>query len=208
MINLPDFQTLLDYYTSLLIMQYRELTKAKSHIELYANVALGNLLIWQLERAFDVDTAVGAQLDILAKYVGCQRSVSNYIIGRKYFELNNCNNLSFESINGFSEAGNTTLNWGLIFYGLNGAANRYTMNDSELRTMIKFLIIKNNTRGTFSNVLSTVYNTFGSDILLTDNLNMTWTIKVPQTYSNVLSICISQNYFPRPVGIRLILNII
>lgn len=64
------------YLASLLIIQFHSKPKASATIE-----ALGRLfpvdLILQVRDAFDVDTAVGKQLDILAKYVGVNRFFTN-----------------------------------------------------------------------------------------------------------------------------------
>jgi hypothetical protein len=199
---LASLQNIINYYTDLLIIQYKTKPKAIAQISLFIEQLFSHLLYFQVERAFDIDTAIGKQLDILAKYVGCNRTISNYIIERNYFELNPPEIIN-PIYNGFGKLG-------LLFYGLGSELNEtsiYTMNDFELRTMIRFLIIKNNTTATFYSILNNLYNFFGSDILLTDNMDMTWTITINQNYSNLIQICLSQDYFPRPQGVKLILVI-
>jgi hypothetical protein len=66
------------YYANLLINQYFGKDKARSTIELYVKVLIpinedtGNLLILDVQEAFNVNTAVGVQLDILDKYIGLE----------------------------------------------------------------------------------------------------------------------------------------
>lgn len=60
------------YYSNLLIMQYHSKPRAKATIE--ASVALlPDDLMQDVLRGFDVETAVGKQLDIIGSYVGVDR---------------------------------------------------------------------------------------------------------------------------------------
>lgn len=65
--------TLQDYYANLLIIQYNGLPKASQTIRLLTEVASGDEILNQLPEAFDVDTAVGAQLDLIGQFVGADR---------------------------------------------------------------------------------------------------------------------------------------
>ena len=66
---------LTDYYTSLLIYQYRGLPNAARQVRLLAKQSVADYLAGQLLSCFDLDTAVGAQLDILGQYIGLSRNV-------------------------------------------------------------------------------------------------------------------------------------
>lgn len=61
------------YYADLLILQYKSKPKARAHIEFLTKLAYVDDLALELRNAFDIETAVGVQLDILAKYVGVTR---------------------------------------------------------------------------------------------------------------------------------------
>lgn len=67
-------QELIDYYVGLLIIQYNNQPKAIETIELLVRQSTMEQLPEQVRDAFDLDTAVGVQLDMLAKYVGVTRS--------------------------------------------------------------------------------------------------------------------------------------
>ena len=60
------------YYSNLLIMQYHNKPKAKATIEATAGL-LPDDLIMEVINGFDIETAVGKQLDILGEYVGVDR---------------------------------------------------------------------------------------------------------------------------------------
>lgn len=60
------------YYSNLLIMQYHNKPKAKATIESTVGL-LPDDLIMEVINGFDIETAVGKQLDILGEYVGVDR---------------------------------------------------------------------------------------------------------------------------------------
>lgn len=77
---------LADYYVARLIVQFRTQIKAQNTIAILVKQALLDTLPSQLLNAFNVDTAVGAQLDTLAKYVGVPRNIGA-LIAAGYFGL-------------------------------------------------------------------------------------------------------------------------
>ena len=66
------------YYLNLLIIQYRNLPKATQHIRTLVGQALIDLMPSILESSFDLETAEGAQLDILGEYIGISRRVKTF----------------------------------------------------------------------------------------------------------------------------------
>lgn len=66
-------QELIDYYADLLILQYRGKPKAYATIQaLVKNVIMGQLPL-AVQNAYDIETSVGVQLDVLGKYAGVER---------------------------------------------------------------------------------------------------------------------------------------
>ena len=61
-----------EYYSNLLILQYHNKPKAKATIEAVVNL-LPYELIQEVIGGFDIETAVGKQLDILGEYIGVDR---------------------------------------------------------------------------------------------------------------------------------------
>lgn len=62
-----------EYYSNLLILQYHNKPKAKATVESTVDL-LPDSLIQEVTNGFDLNTAVGKQLDILGKYIGLDRS--------------------------------------------------------------------------------------------------------------------------------------
>lgn len=67
-----DFQ---EYYADLLILQYKTLPKARATIKALVKEAVSDGILLDVLDGFNIDTAVGKQLDILGKYIGLKRQV-------------------------------------------------------------------------------------------------------------------------------------
>ena len=75
---MADVSQIIDYYVNLLIIQYGDQPKAQATIALMAETLLASGILLDIQAGFNVDislgaTAVGAQLDIIGKYVGIDR---------------------------------------------------------------------------------------------------------------------------------------
>lgn len=64
-----------NYYSDLLILQYKTLPKARATISALVKQAVDGGFLLKLVDAFGLHTAVGKQLDILGKYIGLSRTV-------------------------------------------------------------------------------------------------------------------------------------
>lgn len=73
-------------YVDRLIAQFRTQPKARATIAICVKQAIGDDLANQLLAAFNVDTAVGVQLDTIGKYVGVNRNIGANPAGT-YFGL-------------------------------------------------------------------------------------------------------------------------
>ena len=69
-----------NFYVERLIFQYATKPNAQRLIALLGKVALMDDLTTQLLDAFNLDTAVGPQLDVLGKYIGVSRNVGTPIL--------------------------------------------------------------------------------------------------------------------------------
>lgn len=74
------------YYSSLLAYQYRGLPNADRQVQLWASQMIGENLAASLLTCFNIDQAVGVQLDILGKYAGISRNIGAPVV-RPYFGL-------------------------------------------------------------------------------------------------------------------------
>lgn len=71
-------QQLIDYYANLLILQYRGKPKAYATIQAFVKMFIMDQIPTQVQDAFNLDSAVGVQLDVLGKYAGVSRKGFNF----------------------------------------------------------------------------------------------------------------------------------
>lgn len=70
-------QDIEEYYKNLLIIQYHDLPKARETIAKWVDCMSGDAIMTELESAFDIDKAVGVQLDLIGSFVGLARNNLN-----------------------------------------------------------------------------------------------------------------------------------
>lgn len=96
------------YYSNLLILQYHNKPKAKATIESTVSL-LPDDLIMDVINGFDIETAIGKQLDILGEYIGIDRyylvdnqaellSDEDYRLLMKLKAISNTSNLSHKAL--------------------------------------------------------------------------------------------------------------
>lgn len=71
-------EDLVGYYSKLLILQYLEKPNAYAMIKALVTPTIMDNLPLDVQDAFDLETAVGVQLDTIAKYVGVTRSGNGF----------------------------------------------------------------------------------------------------------------------------------
>ena len=83
---MATIQSIAGYYVDRLALQYRTLPKARATVAIAVKQVLADDVSTQLRDAYDVDAAVGDQLDVIGKYVGVPRNIG-IAIAQGYFGL-------------------------------------------------------------------------------------------------------------------------
>jgi len=142
-----------------------------------------------LSVAFDLDTAIGAQLDIVGLWIGITRNVKTPL--GVYF--------SFDTAGlGFDQG-----NWQGPF---DPSAGLTSMDDPTYRTLLRAKIAANSWDGTIPAAAAAYANLFGgsgSNIFIQDNQDMTMTVGISGTIPSALLVAlVSGGYLPlRPEGV-------
>ena len=180
------------YYADLLILQYRNKPKARQTIELGVDIYSGDGLLFQLPDILDIDTAIGAQLDLIGKILDCPRNVPGININTKFFSFH----VDSDSL-GFSTVGNPSN--GVPKTRTNSKLATYTLLDEEYRILLKFKAFVNVWRGDMGSMYDALYQVFGNDINLINNQDLSVTYKV---YNNTIPIqaAIKLKYLRAPIG--------
>lgn len=183
-----------EYYANLLILQYRNKQKARQTIKLGASIYLANGLVFELNDILNIDTAVGAQLDLIGQILGVNRNVYGLNIDTPYF--------SFEKENayGFSDAQALSDGYWKSYWNSIGSA--YALSDNEYRQLLKFKAVYNLRRGSWAEMDSLYYTLFGNDLEIVNNKDLSVTFKVSSTLTVALKAAIFLGYIMPPLGIN------
>lgn len=155
------------YYANLLIMQYIQMPRAYATILAQVTPVFMNQLPIAVQNAFNVETAVGVQLDVIGKYVGASRDD----------------------------------------YTLTGPI---TLTDDDFRTLIKLLIIKNNSGSSLATIQALLAANFPGEIFVSDNQDMGLNYVLLESLgtADLLEVLITGGYLPAPMGVQVSVTIV
>jgi hypothetical protein len=144
MASLTLISQIVDYYVNLLIIQYNQLLKAQQTIALYVSELLANGIIFDVRDGYDLDSAIGTQLDILAKYIGVNRFYTELNLdGYFSFILYDDGDEIYSSEIGFCDYTDYGEKPGLWLTYDDIVSGTLALSDSDFRTLFK---IKNITK--------------------------------------------------------------
>lgn len=147
---------------------------------------------------YDVDWAVGKQLDVVGEWVGVTRFVP-FVLVLDYFGFDE----GFAYMKTFGEEGLPYIGARFMEEGeqYSGVS---TLEDPEYRLLLKAKIVKNQSRGTYSDVLQALAFLFNIGCSITDNGDMTFNIYIGRPLSTTENSLITNlDILPRPAGVRI-----
>lgn len=193
-----------DYYANLLIIQYFNRANARATVKAFAGEVIADQVIAAVRDAFDLDTAVGAQLDILGAYRGVTRFVFNFDLGKDFFNWPLYGTVSPGTFFGFAlySMGDADISWYFFRYQ-DGSAISYTMNDQEFRSVIKFRAQCDSSFLSVKEIDEILFAVFGTEVTLIDHLDMTMTYNDPLTDPNInlFTLLSESGSLPHPAGV-------
>lgn len=195
-------QETINNYVNLLIIQYRNKAKARATIDLFVRPAFENL--FGINEAFDIDTAIGNQLDILGRWVGVSRMVVGVDLAKIYYELSDYDALSDVGMSTYDNSVSA------IFKTYRSTEESiYTLTDDQFRTLIKLKILTNHTNSTSQSIDTLIFDFFSTDVIIYDNYDMTVDYVITKNRSVIFEVARNDGYIPKPmgVGIRILIAI-
>ena len=208
---LTILQQLKDYYSNLLIIQYNGKPKAKATIELFVDLLFANVLILQIQDAFDWKTAVGAQLDIIGKWVGVSRSYNGSLYwGNTYLSYpattqlvpdDNTDTLQ----HGYSDYSTFNSDTGNILTYDDLGFVEQQLSDADYRTVIGLKIIKNSINHTAKNIDDAIWEYFNGEVYTTWSAHQI-TYHYPADLTTIIEVCNYKKVLPAPTGVKIILS--
>lgn len=183
-----------EYYTNLLILQYRNKQKARETIKVCADLFLCDGLIFQLQDLLDIDKAQGAQLDIIGKILDCPRIVQGIVVDRQFFQFHiNENSLGFSTIGSPTSAVMRSIN--------NSNLSEYSLPDYDYRYLLKYKAAVNVMRGSIKDMDELLYNIFGTDAIIKNNKDLTMTYVLASDSMLAIKAAWKLGYFRAPLGV-------
>lgn len=192
-------QNLLTYYKNLLIIQYRTKPKAQQTMALMFNQALCDGLPFALARCFDLNTAIGAQLDVLGRIVGVPRIVFGLDLAHTFFSFIRYNDTTARP--GFGRYNDNPYTTSIWYRYIIDAKS--IMSDFQMVSVIKLKIIQNNSYTNLKDISEALWRVFGVNITVVDNKNMTVTYSSTVDYGPILIIANFLNILPKPMGVAI-----
>lgn len=200
------------YYSDLLLLEYQK-TKAIAHIKLLVDLLMpinsktGNLLIKDISDCFNIDSAVGVQLDTVGKYIGLNRffvqvsiDEGDYFQPTTYLTLNEITEqeLGFSTYDTFE----TSLG-GFIQYEDAQQTNN-ELSDDDYRNLLRMQILFNNSNGSRKQTAENLFKFFGDGIQVADGgAVMSIIYFATPEYTDILNYSLQNGLIPRPAGVRI-----
>ena len=185
------------YYPARLIMQYRGKTRWTQLIQALVQEAWLDGMVQVESDCFDLETAVGAQLDVIGRIVGVNRNVYGLDLAHTFFELTTYDG-SPSGINMQVYKDNTPGPEIMLTYRTDAV---YTMSESEMRALIKLKIVHNNADRTTKDLVDALQLMFGNLVIFSDNRDLSVTYYINETLWNVFIIANFLGIIPRPMGV-------
>lgn len=183
-------------YVKLLILQYKGKPKAVATVSLLIQAALADYFAPAVAAAYDLNTAVGPQLDVIGRIVGAARLFTSTLT-QNYYGFQNYAGTGNPT--GWRNYGGTTNSTGVWFsYQFVGAQNNY-LPDSLYRQVIQLQIILNSNDGTLASIMAYLNEFFPGQVSLVDTKQMELIYTVQPTCQ--IPAQVLQAYLPKPMGV-------
>lgn len=152
-------------------------------------------LLQSMPEAFDLDNAVGPQLDVVGAWVGRPRLVDEVLTAGFFGFADDGAALTFGELSDPSVGGR--------FYELGESfATTTTLGDPEYLTIIKAKIVRNQWDGTTPGLEAALTYIFGPGCYVTDNGTLNLTITIGRPITAVEKALLSTfDLLPRPTGV-------
>lgn len=205
---IQELENVKTWAKNLLILQYHQAPKNRKLIELMTELLFANNLILKIrDLCLNIDESIGAQLDVVGKWVGIDRYYNAADIwDNPYTALVNYSNVKEDDYlqwqGGFSTFTNFTDNdGGFLTYKIwqNTRTQVNQMGDEYFRQLIKLKAIKNSIRFTNKNIDDAVWAWSNGNVYTTWNV-MEVTYHYTSEYKTLMELAVYKKVLLAPSG--------
>lgn len=195
-------EELIAFYQQLLVIQYKTLPNALGTIGALVNEVIAGQIYAQVRDGFDIQTAIGDQLNMLAEYVGAPRKIFGYDPLIPYFSLYSYITTPPSDV-GFALYSDVTdpVDFWISY---TTSETTFVLTDGQLRSLISYLIAVHKSDTTLSDIDLILQAFFGTNATLTDNEDMTITYTHQTSDPDLLFSIVNQiKALPHPAGVSI-----
>ena len=209
-----ELQNIKNWIKDLIIIQYRQSKKNRALIDLLVDLIFANNLLLKIrDLCLSVENSIGAQLDVVAKWVGMDRYYDGLDLWeRPYLSFPYYTTIKSGSYNenqgGFSTYKNFADNdGGFLMYRFwqDIRTQDNAMGDEYFRNMIKLRIIRNSINCTCKNIDEAIWKWSNGKVYTTWN-KMELTYHYDSSFKNIMTLAQYKNVLPNPTGCTIILE--
>lgn len=197
---MTENEKLIEYYTNLLILQYRQKDKAQGTIKALTRLIMIFELMKEVENGYDVETAVGVQQDVLGKYIGPSRVITGTTFDRDYYWYLGYTDTPTADQYGFTGYGETPPDAQYRSYSEDNQS-LYSLNDAEYREILKLGIILNSSNLSTRETDTLVNDFFDGNVKFNDRFNMTISYIFNESQRRLVEIAQSQGLIPKAMAV-------
>jgi hypothetical protein len=192
---------LIAYYVDLLILQYGTQPNAQATVSLIVGELIQNQIATEVQDAFDIATAVGVQLDVLASYRGLTRYVYGFNANQKFFSMPSYVAPTVAGV-GFQNYASPPNGGFFLTYGSSSVVV-YTMTDDELRQVLAFKCVADSMFLSEETLDNLMFQFFGSQEGYYDQFNMSVIFIEPVIdTSTIFPLAWALGIIPRAAGVQ------
>lgn len=209
-----ELENIKNWIKDLIIIQYRQSKRNRACIDLLTELIFANNLILKIrDLCLSVENSVGAQLDVVGKWVGLDRYYDGIDLWEQpFFSLPYYKTIQDSSYNefqgGFSNYKNFEENDGGFLMYKNWQQTRTKVNamgDEYFRSLIKLRIIRNSINCTCKNIDEAIWKWSEGKVYTTwDTMELTY--HYDSSYKNIITLAEYKNVLPSPTGCTIILE--
>lgn len=198
---------LIQYYVNLLIIQYRTQEKAPAHIATLIEIIMIFELMRQVENGYNIETAIGSQLDIIGKYLGVDRVVTGTVFDREYYGYVLYVDIAPFDFASYSLYADPDPDVQTRTYKEDNQS-LYTLNDEEFRQILNLKIIQNNSQYTPYDIDQFIQTFFAGNAIFIDRQDMSIAYIFDESVERLVTIANSELLIPKPAAVRISISFV
>lgn len=199
---MPTVAEIIQYYINLLIIQYTGKPNIEGTVSALVDAAIAENVVFDIRDGFNIATAVGAQLDIIGKYVGIDRFYTGSLYSGEHFAFLTYTDDTPSAIQtGFSDYTDFETKEGRTLKYADIVSGTLALGDDDYRTILLLKILQNNINHSHQSIDQGLFDFFGTSVRADSTGDMLMTYFIPETETAVIEVAVQKDVLPRPMGV-------